>query len=73
LTPAPVVTLNGSVVSSSNYDVSYSNNTNAGTATVTVTGKGDYKGTATGHFSISKAAATYTSPAAQTLTYTGSA
>ena len=73
LTPAPVVTLNGSVVSSSNYDVSYSNNTNAGTATVTVTGKGDYSGTASGTFTISKAAATYTSPAAQTLTYTGSA
>ena len=73
MTPAPVVTLNGSVVSSSNYDVSYSNNTNAGTATVTVIGKGDYSGTASGHFSISKAAATYTSPAAQTLTYTGSA
>ena len=73
MTPVPVVTLNGSVISSSNYDISYSNNTNAGTATVTVTGKGDYSGTASGTFTISKAAATYTSPAAQTLTYTGSA
>ena len=73
LTPSVTVTFGGEILTSDDYDVAYSNNTNVGEATITVTGKGDYKGTATGHFSISKAAATYTSPAAQTLTYTGSA
>lgn len=34
------------------YTVAYSNNTNAGTATVTVTGKGNYAGTATATFTI---------------------
>ena len=52
----------------------YSNNTNAGTATITITGKGDYTGTATGIFTINKAAPTYTAPTKKTgLTYTGSA
>lgn len=73
LTPSVTVTFGGETLTSDDYDVAYSNNTNVGEATITVTGKGDYKGTATGHFSISKAASTYTSPAAQTLTYTGSA
>ena len=67
------MTFGGEILTSDDYDVAYSDNINVGEATITVTGKGDYKGTATGHFSISKAAATYTSPAAQTLTYTGSA
>jgi hypothetical protein len=34
------------------YAVSYSNNLNAGTATVTITGLGNYTGTATGQFTI---------------------
>ncbi len=37
------------------YTVSYSNNMNAGTATVTVTGKGNYSGTASGSFEIGRA------------------
>lgn len=36
------------------YTVSYSNNINAGTATVTVTGKGHYTGTKTTNFTIKK-------------------
>ena len=36
------------------YTVSYSNNINAGTATVTVTGKGHYTGTKTTYFTIKK-------------------
>ena len=36
----------------------YSNNTNAGTATITITGKGDYTGTASGTFTITKASRT---------------
>lgn len=37
------------------YTVSYKNNKNAGTATVTVTGKGSFSGTKTASFKISKA------------------
>lgn len=36
------------------YTVTYSNNVNVGTASVTVTGKGDYSGTVTKAFSITK-------------------
>lgn len=73
LTPAPTITLDGTIIPSSGYDVSYSDNTNAGTATITVTGKGDYMGTATGTFTINKANPTYTAPSARSLTYSGSA
>ena len=58
LTPTPTVTLNGNTVPSSGYDVTYSNNTNAGTATVTIIGKGEYTGTASGTFTIAKASRT---------------
>ena len=37
------------------YTVSYSNNTNAGTATVTITMKGNYSGTITKNFTIERA------------------
>lgn len=37
------------------YYVSYSNNLNAGTATVTVSGRGEYSGTVTKNFTIAKA------------------
>ena len=52
------VILNGKVLTSSDYDVSYSNNTNAGTATVTVTGKGNYTGTASQTFTINSVTTT---------------
>jgi len=72
-TPTPTVKLNGVTIPSSGYDVTYSDNINAGTATITVTGKGDYTGTATGTFTIAKANPTYTAPTARTgLTYSGS-
>ena len=54
--PAVTVTLGGSTLASSNYTVDYSDNINAGTATVTVTGKNTYTGSATKNFTISKAA-----------------
>lgn len=38
------------------YRVTYKNNTNAGTATITITGKGNYKGSVSRKFTISKAA-----------------
>ena len=49
------------VVSASNYDVTYTNNTNAGTqAQVTVTLKGSYNGTVDKYFTINKADRTLT-------------
>ena len=42
------------------YTVSYSNNVDAGTATVTMTGKGNYEGTKTAEFTIGKATLTVT-------------
>lgn len=71
-TPVPTVSLNGNVIASSNYDIVYSNNTNAGNATITITGKGDYTGTATGTFTINKASGSVTSaPIAISNTYSG--
>ena len=68
LTPTVHVILNGAIVDESGYDVAYSNNTNAGTATITVTGKGNYEGTATGSFTISPKALSITA-SNQTITY----
>lgn len=56
ITPDPVVTLDGNTLRKGvDYTVSYSNNTEVGTATVTVTGMIDYSGTATGTFEIKNA------------------
>ena len=41
------------LVAGTDYTVAYSNNTNAGQATVTVTGQGNYQGTVSGKFIIS--------------------
>ena len=58
ITPAVSVTLkNTQLVEDRDYTLAYTNHTNAGEATVTVTGKGNYAGTATRNFVISKAAA----------------
>ena len=54
----PAVTVKGSgkaLVSGTDYTVSYSNNTNAGTASVTVTGKGGYTGSVKKTFSVTAA------------------
>lgn len=51
--PKTVVTLGGkALVSGKDYAVSYRNNTNIGTATVTVTGKGNYTGSKNKSFPI---------------------
>ena len=43
--PAPTVTLGGKTLKrGTDYTLSYANNTKVGTATITVTGKGNYKG-----------------------------
>lgn len=55
-TPQVTVTLNGKTVPATGYTVNYANNKNAGTATVTITGKGDYTGSAVKSFTINKAA-----------------
>lgn len=54
----PAVTVkDGETVLKANtdYTVAYSDNTNAGEATVTITGKGNYKDSAAAHFTIAKA------------------
>ena len=46
-TPAPVVTFHEmTLAAGTDYTVAYSNNTNAGIATVTCTGQGNYSGQA---------------------------
>ena len=49
----PKVTMNG--LTEDDFDVKYSNNTNAGTASVLITGKGSYTGTVKKTFRITKA------------------
>ncbi len=56
LTPAPTVTLGGKTLTeNTDYTVAYASNTNAGTAKITVTGMGNYSGTAQGTFTIGRA------------------
>ncbi|MCD8149279.1 MAG: BspA family leucine-rich repeat surface protein, partial [Clostridiales bacterium] len=56
---------------STDYNVSYSNNINAGTATVTVTGIGNYSGTTSKTFTITKASQTVTASAGASSIYAG--
>ena len=63
--PVPVVKLGTKTLKSgTDYTVSYKNNTNVGTATVTIIGKGNYTGTISKTFTINKAAQTITAKAA---------
>ena len=56
LTQTPVVKLGTTTLNKdTDYTVAYKNNTNVGTATVTITGKGNYTGTKTAIFKINKA------------------
>ncbi len=75
ITPAVTVTLGNTILSSeTDYTVAYSNNTNVGTATITITGKGNYSGTATKTFEIVAASATITvAQTSQTVTYNATA
>ena len=58
-TPDVTVTFEGSTLEAGkDYDVAYTNNINADTATVTVTGKGNFTGTASKTFTINKAGLT---------------
>ena len=66
-TPEVTVTFNGSKLTDADYTVSYSEDCiNAGTVTVTVTGKGNFTGTASKDFTIAQA---YLSVENQTVTH----
>ena len=68
--PEPKVTLDGTALKKDiDYTLSYASNTNAGTATVTVTGKGNYAGSVTSGFEIAPAAIDV--PASGDLEYDG--
>ena len=78
--PAPVVTYKDgkttkTLVKDTDYTVAYKNNTNAGTATVTVTGIGKYKGTVSSTFKLTPVKLTAANATAKTChatyTYTG--
>ncbi|MDD5947926.1 MAG: InlB B-repeat-containing protein [Oscillospiraceae bacterium] len=76
ITPEPLM-LAGSLNlnKGTDYEYSYENNVNVGTAKVTVTFKGDYAslGSVEKEFNIVKATPTVTAPTANTLTYNGNA
>ena len=73
----PTVTVKdgGDVIDPSEYTVTYSNNINAGTASVTITDNtaGDYNVSGVTTFTIDKADPVYTAPVATSPTYNGSA
>ena len=73
--PSATVKDGSTTISSGEYTVSYSNNTNAGTATCTITDKtgGNYTVSGSKTFTISKVTPTVTAPTAKSLTYNGSA
>lgn len=58
LTPAPQ--FNDPLVKASDYEVSYSDNVDYGTATVTITGKNNFAGTVTKTFKVAKTLIRYT-------------
>ena len=66
---AVTVQLDGKTIPNDRYTISASDNTNAGQAIVTVTGKGNYTGTASGTFTIDKATPTPDLPTGLTATY----
>lgn len=70
---SPYIYLSKSLVKNTDYTISHSNNTNAGSATVTITGKGNYKGSKSQTFTISKAQmSSATCSAIPDKAYTGS-
>ena len=71
-TPAPAVKMNGTALNNAtDYTLSYSENTNAGTATMTVTGKGNYSDTKTVNFGIGQATLTITDATIGAKAYDG--
>ena len=71
--PKAAVTLNGKSLSSgTEYELTYADNTNAGNATATVTGKGNYSGTVTATYSIAPADISSAQVTIPEQAYTGS-
>ena len=73
ISPLPTITYNNKTLKKdTDYTLSYSNNINEGTATITITGKGNFTGTTSKTFSISARAMSDTSVAnISSQTYTG--
>ena len=71
--PVPTVTLGRyALVKDTDYTAAYANNTNAGSATITITGRGNYAGAVEKTFTIDRAAPTLAwETVTQELTYTG--
>jgi len=55
ITPEPTITDGSVLTQGTDFEFSYENNTNAGTATLTIAGKGNYTGIAAKAFTIAKA------------------
>lgn len=71
--PKATVTLNGKSLSSeTEYELTYADNTNAGNATATVTGKGNYNGRVTATYSIAPADISSAQVTIPEQAYTGS-
>ena len=74
LTPKPTVKVGATTLrEGADYTLSHKNNTNAGTASVTVTGKGNYTGDVTKTFTIAKRSISGATVSVATQTYTGKA
>jgi hypothetical protein len=59
ITPRPTVTLNGEILEEgSDYDLSYTDNTDVGTAAITITGEGKYTGAISTTFRITMSSIT---------------
>ena len=74
ITPEPLVMAGSlNLTKGTDYEYSYTDNVNVGTAKVTVTFKGDYAslGSVEKEFNIVRATPTVTAPTANTLTYNG--
>ncbi len=73
-TPAVVLEAGSKLTTGTDYEVTYKDNTNAGTATVVITGKGRYAGTKTVTFTISpKTITPVVSLSAYSYTWSGTA
>ncbi|HCT91634.1 MAG TPA: hypothetical protein DF613_09705 [Lachnospiraceae bacterium] len=66
-----VTNADGPLVENRDYTVTYANNINAGTATLTVTGMGGYTGTLSGNFTIKKAEQTVKASLSATVVQIG--
>ena len=70
-TPTVTVAASETHLTTADFTVAYTSNTNAGTATVTITGKGNYTGTASKTFTINQKEVTRPTASTTAFTYTG--